>query len=549
MSWKLYKKAREILAQEKGSIKKSVGGKLSIALIYPNTYYIGMSNLGFQKVYSLLNQDNDILCERGFLPDPGDIPLYEQQHIPLFSLESQTPLKEFHILAFSLSFELDYLQVLKILELTQIPIFSHQRDNSHPLVIAGGICAMTNPEPLADFIDLFLIGEGEALMPEVLNCLRGNAGGWGIDRRALTHNLACLPGVYYPAGYSVKYKEGNLFCGSEPSPAMPAQVKRQWLKNVDQSPTSSQIITPNTEFSDIFLVEIGRGCSRRCRFCLSGSLYKPVRFYAAETILSQVKKGLQYTKRIGLISPDLTSFPDLLSLCQEIISLGGELSAPSLRIDKISAPLLTLLASGGQKTIALAPEAGTGRLRKVINKDISDEEILEGIALAFNAGITHIKLYFLIGLPTETQEDIAAIGQLARKIKHIGQKTFKTRKFAGNITLSLTPFVPKPLTPFQLVGMDTIGSLKAKIKYIKQDLVKMDNVSVIHDLPKWSFIQALLARGDRLVGNLLYAAHRLEGNWPQAIKETNINPEYYVYRQRDEHEPRPWQVLEANLES
>jgi radical SAM superfamily enzyme YgiQ (UPF0313 family) len=544
MSWKLYQKARDIFAQEKGVIKKSLPKKLTIALIYPNTYYIGMSNLGFQKIYTLLNQYDDVLCERSFLPEPADIALHQKHRTPLFSLESQKPLKEFDLLAFSLSFELDYLQVLKILELAQIPLFCSQRTQSHPLVIAGGICATTNPEPLTDFIDLFLIGEGEVLLPRVLTYLLENIGSES-DRNAITLGLASLPGVYYPSGYLAKYSERNIFCGLEPKPGMPPKIKRQWLPDLDQSPTSSQIITPYTEFSETFLVEVGRGCSQKCHFCLSGTLYQPLRFYSAEAILTQVKKGLPYTKRIGLISPDLTSFPDLLTLCQGIISLGGEISAPSLRINKISSPLLSLLASCGQKTITLAPEAGSYRLRKAINKDITDEEIFEAIGQVLAAGIMHMKLYFLIGLPTETQDDIATLVEMAKKVKHIAQKSFKSRKFAGNITLSLTTFIPKPSTPFERIGMETVESLKAKIKLIKRALSRVDNIIVVHDLPKWSYIQSLLARGDRLVGRFIYAAHCSQGNWPQVFKEINLNPDYYVYRHTKESEPLPWDILHA----
>jgi len=542
MSWRISRRIKELISQERRlREKKHTDGQVSVVLVYPNTYYVGMSNLGYQKIYGLLNEHEGVHCDRCFLPDPPELELYHQQR-PLVSLESQRPLKDFDLLAFSLSFELDYLNLLKIMELAQIPLLSSQRGPSHPLIIAGGICAMTNPEPLADYIDLFLIGEGEVLLPRLMDYLLTHED-WRRDRETHLQRLATLPGVYYPAGYAARFEEGNRFCGLQPQAGMPRQIRRQWLERLDQSPTHSQIITAFTEFSDTFLLEIGRGCSRRCNFCLSSSLYKPLRFYSLDTLLDQMREGLRFTKKIGLISPDLTSFPDLSLLCQEILKAGGQIAAPSLRIDRLTPNLLSLLASGGQKTITLAPEAATERLRKVINKDMTDEEILEGVDESLKAGILHLKLYFLIGLPSETAEDIHALIRLAKQIRHIAHRCFRSRKFTGNITISLTTFVPKPFTPFEREGMDTLESLKAKIGTIKRQLNRLDNLVVTHDLPKWAFIQCLLARGDRLIGRLLYAAHQNRGNWPQVFKEFNINPHYYTYRPFEKDEPLPWDIL------
>ncbi|MBI1987982.1 MAG: radical SAM protein, partial [Nitrospinae bacterium] len=525
MSWNLYQKAKDRLARERGTIFKAFGGKLAFALVYPNTYYVGMSNLGLQKVYALLNREPAVLCERAFLPDPPDLAQHQQGRVPLFSLESQTPLSKFDVVAFSLSFEADYLHVLKILDLARIPLKAEERGDRHPLVVCGGVAPTFNPEPLSPFIDAFLIGEGEAILPGFLSAYRDSQGG-GESREQLLRRLATYPGVYVPGAYRVSYHSDGRLKEIAPQTGFPATVRKGWLKNLSTSPTSSVILTPDTEFSDIYLIEVSRGCSRRCHFCVAGHSYQPLRFYRTETLRSQIAEGLALTRKIGLVGVALTDIPDILSLCQEIVSQGGQVCPASLRMEGISPPLMELLAAGGQRSVALAPEAGTERLRKMIRKAFSEEEIVEKISISLRGGIAHFKLYFLIGLPTEGPEDVEAIVELTKKIRHIARKTCQSNRLPWNIQLSINPFVPKPFTPFQWEPMEEVGSLNVKLRTIKNGLARVGQVRVFHDGPKWSFIQALLSRGDRRVGDLLYAAHLLGGDWQRAFREINLNPEF-----------------------
>ncbi|MBI2877494.1 MAG: radical SAM protein [Candidatus Tectomicrobia bacterium] len=546
MSWTLYQKARDRLARERGAITKAFGGKLTFALAYPNTYHVGMSNLGFQKVYALLNQDPEVLCERAFLPDPPDLAQHQQSQVPLFSLESQTPLSKFEVVAFSLSFETDFLYVLKILELARIPLKTEERAEHHPLVVCGGIAATFNPEPLAAFVDLFLIGEGEAILPGFLSALKQSQEG-GEGHEAFLQRLATCPGVYVPSAYQVRYHPDGRIEEMIPQPGFPATIQKWWLKDLDSSPTASVILTPDTEFSQIYLVEVSRGCSRRCHFCVAGHSYQPLRFYRTDTLRAQIAQGLAQTRKIGLVGVALTEIPGLLSLCQEIVAQGGQVCPASLRMEGISPPLMELLAAGGQRAVALAPEAGTERLRRMIRKNFSEEEIVEKVSISLQGGIAHFKLYFLVGLPTEGPEDVEAIVELTKKIQHIARKSGQSRRRPWTIQLSINPFVPKPFTPFQWEPMEEVRSLQAKLKAIKGGLAKVGQVQVFHDGPKWSFVQALLSRGDRRVGDLLYAAHRLGGDWYRAFREVNLNPEFYVYRPREEEEHFPWDHLDLGV--
>jgi len=552
MSWQLYEKARGLLSEENGTIKKAFGGKISIALCYPNTYQIGMSNLGFQKIYYLLNQYNDVLCERVFLPSHEDEIHFKKENIPLFSLESQTPVHNFDILAFSVTFESDYINILKILNLSHIPIRSKDRNERHPLILMGGICATFNPEPLSDFIDIFFIGEGDEAIGEFVDALREGYefSGRKADSDSLNDfylRLSAIDGIYIPSAYEATYKSSGVIEKVSPKDRFPQKVKRRWVRDLNKTPTSSKVITSNTVFGDMFLIEVERGCGKHCRFCLAGYSYRPVRNYSAEVILKEVSEGLRYKRKIGLIGSAICDSPYIDEISDGIAKMGGTISVSSLRLDRLSKKLIDLLSASGHRTATIAPEAGSERLRKIINKEMSDDEILDAVQFMASAGLTNFKLYFLIGLPTETDDDIDAIINLTKRIKHSILKIAKSKGHLGNITLSVNPFIPKPFTPYQWERMEDTKSLNGKIKKIKSGLKGVSNINIIHELPKWAFVQALLSRGDRRIGELLYKCYELNGDWFKTFRETNINPEFYVYRERDFDEILPWDHIDSGI--
>lgn len=539
-------KVRRLLSEEQGHIIKSPEGKISVALAYPNVYRVGMSNLGFQNIYYLLNREEDVVCERVFLPDREDVDDFVKKKTPLLSLENQIPVSHFDILAFSISFERDYVNILKILDLARIPFLNNQRNSAYPLIMAGGVCTFYNPEPLADFIDLFLIGEGEELVKDLIREFRKTAETEEAKDEML-ERFSAVKGVYVPSGYKVSYHSDGRIRSVEAKKGYPKKIKKRHIKDINEFPASTRIVTKNTEFSGMYLIEIERGCGRKCNFCAAGYIYDPPRFASKDIIMNCVREGLACSDKIGLVGSALMDHPSLELICREILKIGGKISVSSLRIDVLSEGLIKSLAESGHKTLSFAPEAGTERLRRAINKELTDEEIIEGIKLTIAHDILNIKLYFLIGIPTERDEDVEAIIDLAKKIKHHMLKESRKKGRIGNITLSINPFVPKPYTPFQWDGMDDIKSLERKLKMIKNGLKKVGNISIIHELPKWAFVQSLLAKGDRKVGELLLAAYHLEEDWRRVYREMNINPDFYVYRESGYDELFPWDHIDTGI--
>ena len=546
MSWKLKEKARALLGQEKGTIVKPWGGKISIALVFPNYYHVGMANLGFQSVYRIINELPQAVCERAFLPERADLLEFHRSATPLFSLETQRPLQDFDLIAFSLSFENDYPNVLTILDLARVPLRASRRKEGYPMVCAGGVAAFLNPEPLAEFIDFFALGEAEELLPECLSLLFGQKSK-GVLRRELLTRLISVEGIYIPQFYSVTYREDGQISSFFPKKGFPATVKRRWVKNVDAYPTQSVVRSPVIEFGGMFLVEIGRGCSFGCRFCASGWVYRPVRMRSLGTIEKSIQSALEGEEKIGLVSAAIGDHPKLKDICTRIRTAGGKLSVSSLRANVINQDLLQALKESGHQSITMAPETGSERLRRLIKKNITDEEIFEAVEMVVVSGIPNLRLYFLVGLPSETMEDIEQIISLTKQIKHTIIKNIKKKTLPGTITLSLSPFVPKPFTPFQWVPFEDLKILQQKIKNIQNGLRNERQVVITHDLPKWSYIQALLSRGDRRVSKILLQVHKNSGDWNKAFQETDINPDFYVYRHRELTEILPWDFIDNGV--
>jgi radical SAM family uncharacterized protein len=548
ISWKLIQKTKAVLERERGTVYKPRGGKISICLIYPNHYHVGMSNLGFQTVYRELNAADDVVCERAFLPDSEDLSEFESSQTPLFSLESQRPVGDFDILAFSVSFENDFVNILTLLGLARVPLEAQERGEAHPLVIAGGVAVFLNPEPLADFFDLFVIGEAEELIPEFLDVCRGFLANPNTPSKdALLRSLAGLEGIYVPSLYQVSYRGDGTIASMEPAPGTPARVRRRWVKELDRFPSVSTLFTPDTEFKDMAMVEVNRGCPRGCRFCGACFAYAPFRNRSLPVLQSVSEKALQGERRIGLTGTAVSDYPHLESLCESILDREGGVTLSSLRVDAVRRSLIRCLKQGDLRTVSMAPEAGSERLRRVLRKGYREEEVLKAAAVLADEGLRQIKCYFMIGLPFEEDEDVKAIPQLAKRIRHEILSSGSRPKEAWRLVLSVNPFVPKPGTPFQWEPLVEVPELKKRLNAIRNGLKQDRGISVIYDLPKWAYLQALLSRGDRRVGKILLAVYRNRGDWGKALRETSLNPDFFVYRRRDFDETLPWDFIDHGI--
>jgi radical SAM family uncharacterized protein len=532
---KLHQKLTE---SEVGTIRKSWRGRIRVALVYPNRYSIGMSNLGFQAIYHLLNTFEHVVCERVFLPENN-----RRTKNQLKTFESGKPLTDTDIIAFSLSFENDYPHILSILESAGIPFRSSARNTHDPLVIAGGIACFLNPEPIAPFIDCFLIGEAESILSQFLDVFELKK-----SKKSLLKTIAQnVPGAYVPAFYKTDYNRDGTLAAFTPLENVPQKIKRVFLKDLSQVSTHSAVITPHTTFGSTFLVEVGRGCPHGCRFCAAGFIYRPPRFRPVSLLENNMKHGVSQVETIGLVGAAVSDLPDIRKLCQQFLDTNVRISFSSLRADRLAPELLSILKQSNVKTATIAPEAGTERLRDVIHKGITEEDVLDAAAALVENDIPNVKLYFMVGLPTETEADVDGIITLCKRIKHRFLKSSRARKRIGEITVSLNAFVPKPFTPFQWVAMEDVNGLKTKLKKVKGELRKVANVRVHADVPRWAYIQALFARGDRRVADILTLAHTNKGNWAQTLKTVPMNPDFYVLRQRNFDELLPWDFIDHGL--
>ena len=547
MEGRAVQRLRDRLARERGSVAKEWGGRLSVALAYPNTYRLGMANLGFQVVYDVLNRNERVVCERFFYPDEPETSLPPDRGKGLLSMESLSPIARFDLAAFSLSFENDDLHVLHMLEWGRIPLLQEDRDETHPLVLGGGITSFLNPEPLAPFFDAFLLGEAEAVLPGFLKALRPGREPAASRRDRLAELAREIPSLYVPSLYRPVYHgDGTLETLAPLASGIPEKIPVPRAP-ATQAPAVSAIVTPEAEFGEKALVELGRGCGRSCRFCAAGYVYRPPRIYSEKALIEGVDRALAVTPRIGLLSAAVSDTPGIEDLTGHIVEQGGRFSVSSLRADSLSPQLLEHLRRSGQKSVAIAPEAGTERLRRVINKHISEEDIFRAVRLIASTRAFTLKLYFMIGLPTETPDDIRGIVDLVKKIRHHMVKESRGRGTIGRIRLSVNGFVPKAFTPFQWCGMETVASIKAKQKVLRKALAKEGGVSVSFDVARWAYIQALLSLGDRRAGHILHLAHRFDGDWKRAFRNSDVNPDFFVCRPKAMDEHLPWDHIDHGI--
>ncbi|MDU2301999.1 radical SAM protein [Veillonella sp.] len=514
-----------------------------VAIVYPNTYFVGMSNLGLHIIYEEINLRNDSVCERIFLPEKKELEAYDKTKTPLMSVETQRPMHQFDVVAFDVTFEMDYFHIPLMLRHGRVPIMGKDRTEFDPIVIAGGPCATFNPEPFADFIDAFIIGEGEGIVSRVLDIIRDGKME-GLDRHAILRQLANISGVYVPSLYVPIYSDDGEFKGYHIAEGAPKTIKRHF--EMLTSGGETVVATNYTEFGAMYIIEVARGCGRHCRFCMAGYCFRVPRVRPLDILKEGVDRAEKLGKKVGLMGAAISDYPEVDELVTYIRSKDMRYSCASLRADSLTQAVVDGLADSGQKTITIAPETGSERLRRVINKGISEEHLQNAATLSAKSGIQHMRLYIMIGLPTETDEDIEAIVGLAERTQaHMAEVGCK-----GRLTLSINPFIPKPFTPFQWMAMDNQKTVEKKLQYIKKALQKNRRIEVLVESPKEAYIQGVLARGDRRLGAVLAAcaADRGSKSFKSEMKAAGLDMDEMNYRERSFDEFLPWSHLDMGMD-
>jgi len=548
------------------SIKPWDAAELHFAFCFPDTYEVAMSHLGMKILYAVINAQPWSLCERVCMPWTDMMALMQEENVPLFSLESRRALHEFDVIGFTLQYEMSYSNILAMLKLGGVALLRQDRGQDDPIVVAGGPCAF-NPEPLADFIDAFMVGDGEEQIVELNQVIRE----WkasGLPREECLKRLAGVRGVYVPALYDVSYHEDGTIASFEPNcPEAPQRVLKAIITDLDQAFYPKDIPVPYTEIiHDRIMLEIMRGCTRGCRFCEAGMLYRPVRERSLERLveLAQSLENATGYEEISLSSLSSGDYTCLAELIRELMRRLNEkrvsISLPSLRLDSVLKESLEATQKEKKSSLTFAPEAGTQRLRDVINKGVTEADLMEKVTDAFQGGWSTVKLYFMMGLPTETYEDLDGIADLARKVTGAYFAMPKGQRAKGlRVTCSASVFVPKPFTPFQWEPQDTLDDVQQKQLYLRDKLRGIKGVNFNYHESGLSFLEACFSRGDRRLGKVLLRAFEkgclLDGwsenfkydAWMEAFRECGIDPAFYAYRRREKDEILPWDFIDSGI--
>ena len=538
----LIDRLQELYKDEDSRVTINPHAEQKVAIVYPNTYFVGMSNLGLHIIYEEINLHPSSVCERIFLPEKKELDVYDKTKTPLMSVETQRPMHQFDVVAFDVTFEMDYFHIPLMLRYGRVPVMSEDRTGFDPIVIAGGPCATFNPEPFADFIDAFIIGEGEGIVTAVLERIR-NGRENSESREETIAGLAQIDGVYVPVLYTPQYDDNKRFVGYDIADGAPKIIRRHFEPLTSGGETV--IATNFTEFGAMYIIEVARGCGRHCRFCMAGYCFRVPRVRPLDILKEGVDRAEKLGKKVGLMGAAISDYPEVDELVTYIRSKDMRYSCASLRADSLTQAVVDGLAESGQKTITIAPETGSERLRRVINKGISEENLRTAAQLSAKSGIQHMRLYIMIGLPTETDEDIDAIVGLAERTQaHMAEVGCK-----GRLTLSINPFIPKPFTPFQWMAMDHQKNVEKKLQYIKKSLQKNRRIEVLVESPKEAYIQGVLARGDRRLGKVLAACALDRGSksFKSEMKKAGLDMDDCNYRERKFEDYLPWSHLDMGL--
>ena len=560
---RVQKPARYVGGEYNQIVKRKQDVDVRVAFCFPDTYEIGMSNIGMRILYGVMNEMPGVWCERVFAPW-GDMEAEMRAHrLPLWALESHDPVRDFDLVAFTLGYEMCYSNVLNMLELSGLPLLAKDRKGLEGIVFAGGVCTV-NPEPLADFIDFFSIGEGEESTREIIECYRA-AKRQGLSKQEFLREAAKLEGVYVPSLYTHTYNDDGTLAAITPAPGAPARVKKRIVQDLDRAYFPTKTIVPSTQIvHDRSNLEIFRGCIRGCRFCQAGHIYRPVRSRSVEKCMEYGKESLAFSgyHEITLLSLSTSDYRGLNELCDGLMdyceSRGIGLSLPSLRADNFSMDIMSRLQKVRKGGLTFAPEAGTQRLRDAINKNVREEDLLHSCRVAFEGGWNGVKLYFMLGLPTETDEDVLGIAELANQVLHTWRMHATNKARGVRITVSTSCFVPKPHSPFQWERQVTMDEYKRKVNLLREN-IKAKNVTYNWHDPDTSFVEAVLSRGDRRIADVIEEVWRRGGKleawgdyfsfdrWMTAMDACGVDPMFYACRERGKDEFLPWDIVDMGV--